>query len=143
MRSTIATFYGRNEYITNLKLGTTMSEKQNRGLSDVYEDGKKYLQNRIEYAELNTVNRGSRVFADILTEVTIVIFFLLAFLFGSVTMGFYLSGFFESNTVGFGIVAGFYILLAVIVYFTKDKYIERVIIDRIIKKYYEGEKENK
>lgn len=120
-----------------------MSEKQNRGLSDVYEDGKKYLQNRLEYAELNALNRGSRVFANILTEVTLVIFFLLAFLFGSVTLGFYLSSLFESNTIGFGIVAGFYILLAIIVYLTKDKYIERVIIDRIIKKYYEGEKEDK
>ncbi len=120
-----------------------MREKQDRDLTDVYADGKKYIQNRLEYAELNILNKTTRVFANVLTEVAIVIFFLLAFLFGSITLGFFLSNQFESQTLGFGAVAGLYVVLAIIVYLTKDKHIERVVIDRIIKKYYEAEEENK
>jgi hypothetical protein len=121
-----------------------MGDNKNRGLSDVYEDGKKYFQNRLEYAELSALNRGSRVFANLITEVTVILFFLLAFLFGSVTLGFYLASLFDSYTAGFGVVAAFYLLIATIVYLTKDKYIERIIIDKIIKKYFDGaEKDNK
>lgn len=119
-----------------------MKEKPNRSLTDVYADGKKYLQNRIEFAELNVLNRSTRVIANMLTEAAQIIFFLIAFLFGTIALGFYLSDLLRSHTLGFGAVALIYALLSFFIYLTKDKYIERVIIDRIIKKYYEGENEN-
>jgi len=61
----------------------------------------------------------------------------LAFLFGSVTLGLYLGEVLNSYAGGFGCVSLLYILIAVIVYFTKDKYIEKAIINIAIRKYFD------
>jgi len=58
-------------------------------------------------------------------------------LFGSVTLALFLSDVLGSYTRGFGCVSGIYLLLAVIVYLTKDKYIEKAIINVAIRKYFD------
>ena len=62
---------------------------------------------------------------------------MLAFLFASFTLALYLSDVLGSYARGFGCVAGIYLLLSIIVYLTKDKYIEKVLINVFIKKYFE------
>lgn len=71
------------------------------------------------------------------TSTAVIVCFILAFLFGSVTLALYLSDVLGSYAGGFGCVSVFYILLAIIVYFTKDKYIEKAIINVAIRKYFD------
>ncbi len=71
-----------------------------------------------------------------LTGAVVIICFVLAFLFGSVTLALFLSDVFDSYTAGFGCVALIYLIIAVIVYLTKDKYIEKAIINMAIRKYF-------
>ncbi|SHG74123.1 phage holin family protein [Pedobacter caeni] len=113
-----------------------MQENKEKDLEDLVEDAKGYVNTRLEYTRLYLVERGSKMFADMVTNATVAICFLLAFLFGTFTLALFLSDVLGSYTRGFGCVALIYILLATIVYFTKEKYIEKAIVNFAIKRYF-------
>ena len=113
-----------------------MQENKEKGLDDLYEDAKKYIDTRIEYTRLYVVEKSAKVFADIVTNTTVVLCFVLAFLFAVVTLALFLSELLGSYTQGFGCVALICLVLAIIVYVTKDKYIEKAIINFTIRKYF-------
>jgi len=107
-----------------------------KGIEDLYEDARTYLDTKVEYMRLYLVEKVSKIFADIVTNAVVVICFILAFLFGTVTLALFLSDVLGSFTRGFGCVALIYALLAMIVYYTKDKYIEKAIINFTIRNYF-------
>ncbi|MES2455064.1 MAG: phage holin family protein [Bacteroidota bacterium] len=107
-----------------------------KSIEDLYEDAKGYLDTRVEYTRLYLVEKVSKIFADLVTNATVIICFILAFLFGTFTLALYLSELLDSFTKGFGCVALIYIFLALLVYFTKDKYIEKAIINFTIRNYF-------
>lgn len=115
-----------------------MEENKNKekGIEDLYEDAKDYLDTRVEYTRLYLVEKVSKIFADFVTNATVAVCFVLAFLFGTVTLALFLSDVLGSYTRGFGCVALIYVLLALIVYYTKDKFIEKAIINFTIRNYF-------
>lgn len=114
-----------------------MEENKEKGLEDIFLDAKEYIDTRIEYTRLSAVEKGSKIFADLITSAAVIICFVLAFLFASFTLALYLSTVFGSYAAGFGCVAGIYLFLSIIVYLTKDKYIEKHLINMFIKKYFD------
>ncbi|MEE1946548.1 phage holin family protein [Pedobacter sp. KR3-3] len=114
-----------------------MEENKEKGLEDIFLDAKEYIDTRIEYTRLSAVEKGSKIFADLITSGAVIICFVLAFLFASFTLALYLSTVLGSYAAGFGCVAGIYLFLSIIVYLTKDKYIEKHLINMFIKKYFD------
>jgi hypothetical protein len=114
-----------------------MQENKDKSIEDLVDDAKGFLEARVEYTRLYIVEKASKIFADLVTSTAVIVCFILAFLFGSVTLALYLSALIGSYAGGFGCVSLFYILLAVIVYLTKDKYIEKAIINVAIRKYFD------
>lgn len=113
-----------------------MQENKEKGIEDLYDDAKAYLETKVEYTRLYLVEKLSKIFADIVTNLVVVICFVLAFLFGTFTLALFLSDVLGSYTKGFGCVALIYVLLALIVYYTKDKYIEKAIVNFTIRNYF-------
>lgn len=113
-----------------------MQENKEKGIEDLYDDARAYLDTKVEYTRLYLVEKLSKIFADIVTNLLVVICFVLAFLFATFTLALFLSDILGSYTQGFGCVAMLYVLLALIVYYTKDKYIEKAIINFTIKNYF-------
>ncbi|WP_406824537.1 phage holin family protein [Pedobacter sp. KACC 23697] len=114
-----------------------MQENKDKSIEDLVDDAKGFLEARVEYARLYIVEKASKIFADLVTSTAVIVCFILAFLFGSVTLALYVSDLLGSYAGGFGCVSLFYILLAIIVYLTKDKYIEKAIINVAIRKYFD------
>jgi len=114
-----------------------MQENKDKSIEDLVDDAKGFLEARVEYTRLYIVEKASKIFADLVTSTAVIVCFILAFLFGSVTLALYVSDLLGSYAGGFGCVSLFYILLAVIVYLTKDKYIEKAIINVAIRKYFD------
>jgi hypothetical protein len=114
-----------------------MEENKEKDLEDLLSDAKIYVDTRIEYVKLSAVEKGSKIFADLITSAAVIICFVLAFLFASFTLALYLSTVFGSYAAGFGCVAGVYLLLSIIVYITKDKFIERFLVNLFIRKYFD------
>lgn len=113
-----------------------MQENKEKDIKDLFEDAKSYLDTRVEYTRLYLVEQASKIFADIVTNAAVIICFILAFLFGTVTLALFLSDVLGSYARGFGCVAVIYVLLALIVYYTKEKYIEKAIINFTIRNYF-------
>ena len=113
-----------------------MQENKEKGIEDLYEDAKIYIDTRVEYTRLYLVEKISKVFADVVTNATVILCFILAFLFGTVTLALFLSDVLGSYARGFGCVSLIYVILALIVYFAKEKYIEKAIINFTIKNYF-------
>lgn len=114
-----------------------MQENKEKSIDELVSDAKAYLEARVEYTRLYLVEKVSRAFADLVTNAAVIICFTLAFLFATVTLALYLSDVLGSYTKGFGSVSLIYVALALIVYFTKDKYIEKGITNFAIRKYFD------
>ncbi len=113
-----------------------MEDNKGKSIEDLYEDAKAYLDTRVEYSRLYLVEKVAKIFADLVTNAAVIICFVLAFLFGTFTLALFLADILRSYTQGFGCVAIIYILLALIVYYTKERYIEKAIINFTIRNYF-------
>lgn len=114
-----------------------MEDNKEKNLEDILVAAKDYVNNRIEYTRLSLVEKGAKIIADLITNTAVIFCFVLAFLFASITLALYLSEVLNSFTKGFGSVAGIYLLLSVIVFLTKDKYIEKVLVNIFIRRYFD------
>lgn len=113
-----------------------MQDNKEKDIEEIFSDVKDYVEIRLEYVRLKAVEKVSKIFADIVTNTTVIICFVLAFLFGSITLALFLSELLDSFSGGFGCVALFYLALAIIVYLTKDNYIEKGIVNFTVRKYF-------
>ena len=114
-----------------------MEENKEKNLEDILSDAQAYIDTRVEYTKLSILEKASKMFADLITNAAVIVCFVLAFLFASITLALYLSDILGSYAAGFGCVAGIYLLLSIIVFLTKDKYIEKFLINIFIRKYFD------
>jgi len=103
---------------------------------------KDYLNTRMRLSKLTLIEKGVLLFANLITDGLVIIFIILAFLFVSLALGFYISELLGNSFGGFFIVSLFYFVLAIIIYLIKDKYLEKPIINNMVKKILKGEEEN-
>ncbi|ADY53320.1 hypothetical protein Pedsa_2779 [Pseudopedobacter saltans DSM 12145] len=108
-------------------------------MEELLEKIKEYIETRFKLAKLVLIEKGTSIFADIITTLIVVFFLIVAFLFISIGLGFYISELIGNTYGGFLIVGLFYFLIALIVFLTKDKYIEKSIVNGIIKKIFKRE----
>ena len=97
---------------------------------------KDYFSIRIELTRLAAIERLSVVLASLITNGFVIVAIVLTFLFGSVTLGFYLAEKLGSYVSGFGIVTLIYMLLGMLMFFLKDRYLEKNLINFIIKRIF-------
>jgi len=108
----------------------------------IIEKVKEYIQVRTELTVLSAVDKGSQLFAGLLIGGLILILTVLAGLFGSFALGFYLSEVLNNTYGGFLIVAGLYLLGAIILNSIKAKYLEKRIINLVIEKIFKDRNED-
>lgn len=113
-----------------------MEEKKEKTIEELVSEAKSYVDTRLDYLHLKSVEKGSKLFADLITNTVVVVCFLLAFLLGTVTLALYLAEVFNSAIAGFGCVAGLYLLISIIVFLTKDNIIEKILVNMFIKNYF-------
>ncbi len=113
-----------------------MEENKEKTIEELVSDAKGYVDSRLDYLHLKSVEKGSKLFADLITNTVVVLCFLLAFLLGTVTFALYLAELFNSLVAGFGAVAGIYLILSIIVFLTKDNIIEKILVNMFIRKYF-------
>jgi ABC-type transport system involved in multi-copper enzyme maturation permease subunit len=114
-------------------------EKQN--VEGILDQLKEYVNTRINLAMMVAADKGSQLFANLVTDGFVLICLVLAFLFGSLALGFYLSELIGNTYAGFAIIALFYFIVALIVYLIKDRYLEKPIINAVIKKMFKERNE--
>ncbi|WP_026902705.1 phage holin family protein [Pedobacter glucosidilyticus] len=110
-------------------------------MEELIEKIKEHLHTRMKLAKLTLVEKGVLLFANLITDGLVIIFLVLAFLFVSLAFGFYISELLGNSYGGFFLVSLFYFLIAVIVYAIKDKYLEKPIVNNMIRKIFKKQEE--
>lgn len=119
-----------------------MKEHEEEDEQSLIDKIKEYVTVRIELATLSATEKGSHLFASIVTDSILAILMIFVFLFGSLGLGFYLSEIIGNTYVGFFIIAGFYLLIGLIIFAIKDSYIQKKIANRVIKKVFKDRNES-
>lgn len=120
-----------------------MEETGNKGLEELIEKIKEYFNTRIKLGKLTLIEKSVLIFASLITDGFVAVFLILAFLFISLGLGFYFSELLGNSFGGFFIMAIFYFLVAIIIYLSKDKYLEKPIIESMIKKIFKDDDKEK
>jgi len=95
---------------------------------------RKYAEARFDLAILNVQDKISDVFASIASVLLMVFIGFFVVLFISLGIAWYIGDRTGDPSMGFFSLAGFYLLLALVVYFTREKLIKTPIINALIKK---------
>lgn len=108
-----------------------MSELENmEGLSDSV---KQYIQLNYEIVKLEATKKTSEIGSLVLSMVILGITFSLFAFALSMGVGFYLSALLGDSFSGFGIIAGFYLLITIILLIGREKLIVKPLRNSIIK----------
>jgi hypothetical protein len=83
---------------------------------------KEYINTKVELTKLNIAEKTSFILGNLIAVCIVTLFFLFVVLFGSIAGAWALSGWIGEPYSGFLIVAGFYLLLAIIVWLTRSRF---------------------
>lgn len=96
---------------------------------------KEYAETRFKLIKYEVIERSTSIVADIITDIVIIILWVLAFLFLSFTLALWVSDLLHSYWKGFGCVTAFYALLSFIIMAAKRTF-ERPLINIMIRKLF-------
>ncbi len=98
---------------------------------------KEYAETRIKLAKYQAIEGGSTFAASLIAEAAAIGSMIFACIFASFALAFYLGDLLHDNWKGFGIVAIFYFIFAIILKYnrqTLEKPIANTFIQKIFKK---------
>jgi hypothetical protein len=96
-----------------------------------------YAETRIKLAKYQAIEGGTSIAASLIADVVAVLSMVLAFIFASFTLAFYLGSLFGADWIGFGCVAIIYLIIALAIKFNK-RAIEKPIVDAFIQKIFKN-----
>ena len=100
----------------------------------LYEKAKKYTETSAELLALKTVDKSADVLSSLITIVLIVIVVAMFTLFINVGLSLFIGTLLNEYYLGFIIISAFYLVLALVLYMFKDKFIKIPVTNLIIVK---------
>ena len=100
----------------------------------LYEKAKKYTETSLDLLALNTVDKTADVLSSLTSRVFIAMAVAMFTLFINIGISLFIGKLLSEYYLGFFIVSAFYFIIAVVLYFFKDKLIETPIANMIIAK---------
>jgi hypothetical protein len=107
----------------------------------VFDQLKDYAEIKLKLAKYKAIDSGSTIFASVIADVVVAISALLAFIFASFTLAFYLAEVFQSDWKGFGCTALIYLLIAVIIKYNKSGF-EKPIANAFVMKFFKNKQQH-
>jgi uncharacterized membrane protein YqjE len=104
--------------------------KVERLLSNVEE----YAETRYDLALLNAQEKAGNVISSMASGMLLTVFSLFVLLFVSIGGAWALGEYFHSPSIGFFSIAGFYLLVAILVYVNREKWIRLPIMNALLRK---------
>ena len=110
-----------------------MDEDKKEQQPPIIDQLKEYVETRIKIAKLKAIDGSTSVIAAIIADLAVVLALVLVFIFGTITLGFYLSELFGSFWQGFGCIALLYVIIVIVLKVRKAN-IQKNIASRLIQK---------
>jgi hypothetical protein len=96
---------------------------------------KDYAETRIKLAKYQAIEGGTTIAASLIADVITAVSMVLAFLFASCTLAFYLGSVLGATWMGFGCVSVLYLIIALAIKYNK-KSLEKPIVNAFIHKIF-------
>ncbi|HRF75225.1 MAG TPA: phage holin family protein [Chitinophagales bacterium] len=108
-----------------------LSENLNEAIDDV----KEYVNLRMQLIQLNVTEKVSIGLAGLIAGGIALILFVLCFIFGSFALAYLLGNVLHNTAAGFGVMAGFYLLLGIIMLKVGKGKLRITLINSFIKQF--------
>lgn len=108
-------------------------EEKNK-VEKMFTDIKDYAETRFDIALLNIQDKTTGVISSMASAVILGTLGLIALMFISIGGAWYLGEYLQSPSIGFFSVAGFYLLVAIVLFANREKWIKLPIINAMLKK---------
>ncbi|MFL5764092.1 MAG: phage holin family protein [Bacteroidia bacterium] len=93
-----------------------------------------YAETRFDIAVLNMQEKTGNVLSSMASAVLVTVFSLFVILFASIGGAWLIGEYFKSPSIGFFSIAGFYLLLGLIIYMNREKWIKLPIMNALLRK---------
>jgi hypothetical protein len=105
-------------------------------LQQLTEEVKEYVNVRISLVKLNVAETTSNIIANATAAIIAALIFLFFLFFASTGLALFLSAVIGNSYAGFLIVAGIYLVLGVVIWYTRGKLIRIPILNAIIRQMF-------
>ncbi len=114
-----------------MKQESDLNERIDKAIDDV----KDYLNLRLRLIQLNLAEKVSAALSNMISSLVAMVFFILFFLFGSFALSYWLGDIFNSQALGFIVVAGIYLFIALFIQVIAKKPIRKKMMDSFIRDF--------
>ena len=95
---------------------------------------KEYIETNYELVKLQVIDHTSDVISAVIGMLIFGILLFLFIVFGSLYAAFYLTDLIGIDNIGFAVVGGFYLLIAILFFLNRKKLIENRVCNNFIKR---------
>ncbi|MES2285114.1 MAG: phage holin family protein [Bacteroidota bacterium] len=110
--------------------------EENHKVEKFLRDAKEYAEVRFDLVSLNIQDKFSDIVSSLVSIVILSVLALLILLFAGIGAAIWLGEYFNNAPVGFFCMTGFFILLAFILFFNRERWIKFPIMNSLIKKIH-------
>ena len=107
-------------------------EEKNK-VEKLFTDVKEYAETKLDLAVLSVQDKGSDLLGSAASIIVIGIVILFVLLFLSLGAALIIGHCFHNPSMGFFLIAGVYILLGIIIYFSRKKLIKMPVVNALLK----------
>lgn len=100
----------------------------------LFEKAENYTRTSIELAKLNVIDKSSDVLSSLISRLAIAIVFVMFILLFNLGLSFWIGEMLGNFFYGFFIVAAFYLIISIVLYYYKDQWIKMPVSNFIIRK---------
>jgi hypothetical protein len=108
-------------------------------INDIADNIKEYVETRIEIIKLETADSGASAVSTMMSWLIIVVIGFVALLMLTIGAAIGIGYLADNFAIGFFAVTGFYLLVALLLYFNRTTWLRKPFINTIIKNLYDDE----
>ena len=114
-----------------------MEERKERFFAETEELIEQYIKDRLLLMRIDAAEKGAKLAAHFVTGMLLAVLFFFIIMFLSIMAGYYFSEVTGSQFYGFGIIAGFYVVVFAVLLAVRKRYIFPFLINLVIKTVFD------
>ena len=95
---------------------------------------KEYAETRFDIAALNIQDKIADVLSSLTSVIVVALLGVFIIFFSSVGIAWWIGRMFHNPSIGFFCIAGFYLLIAIVIILNRNKWIKFPVINALLKK---------
>lgn len=113
-------------------------QEEKEAQSTFFEEIKEYISVRSKIFSLQIAETAANLISNLISNAAALLFFIIFFVFASIGLAFLVGQWVDNTAGGFFIVAGFYLLIGIVIWAIKGTYIERPLTNIFIRNFFKG-----